>query len=141
MKELFLIYIPLNYQEFNKELEFEPSQEEIEKINNSNLSLIFETINFSNVLCSISEENNSIFVDVYSSSNFPLIKLKNIINEKIKKYNFITDFQFNERKNDKECTEQNFKIISNNFVSINLLLLSYKIIETIFELDNNYVAI
>jgi len=141
LKELFLIYIPVNYQNFNKELEFNPSDYEESKIEQSDLSLIFETINFSNVLCVISEENQKIYIDAFCASNFPSIKLKSILSEKVKKYNFILDYEFNKRKNEYSGTEQNFKIVSNNYVSIKLLLLAHKIIETVFELDNIHESI
>ena len=43
-------------------------------------------------------------------------------------------------KNEKQNKIQNFKIVSSNKVSINTLMISKIIIETVFEIDRNYAV-
>ena len=51
IKELLLLYIPLNPMVFDKQIDFTPASADIEEaINNSTLSIVFETVNFSNIL-------------------------------------------------------------------------------------------
>ena len=62
LKELLLLYIPLNIPVFDKNIENEVvDDEEKEALKNSKISILFETINFSNVFIAINEFENTLF--------------------------------------------------------------------------------
>ena len=140
LKELLLLYIPLNIPIFNKENEFEKlNEEEFKKAKSSTLSIMLETINFSNTLCTINSNNSELFLDIYSTEVFPFEKFNNIIKllSQNGNINLSTDFKIIKSKA-KQTTSQNFKVISMGNIPLNVLLLAHMTIKTIFKLDSDF---
>ncbi len=140
LKELLLLYIPLNIPIFNKENEFEKlNEEEFKKAKSSTLSIMLETINFSNTLCTINTNDSKLFLDIYSTEVFPFEKFNNIIKllSQNGNINLSTDFKIIKSKA-KQTTSQNFKVISMGNIPLNVLLLAHMTIKTIFKLDSDF---
>ena len=140
LKELLLLYIPLNHQVFDKDVDLgNIEDEEKEKIKISKLSILFETINFSNILCCINSENNDVLVEFYLANEFPTDKIKNIIQTLSKEININPYIEFKKRKTTENNTSnQNFKILSDGFISSDLLILSHLIIKSVFKIDESF---
>ena len=139
IKELLLLYIPLNNPVFDKEINPQDFMEdEQENIKNAKISLLFETINFSNLLCTLNESNNNLFIDIYSTIDFPKDKFKNIIEALSKEASLTPLIEFHDKQLDKKNEMQNFKILSDGFISSNTLILSHLIIKSIFKIDADF---
>jgi len=142
LKEFLLLYIPLNPLVFDKPFEIAAKNaSEEESIKNSELSVMFETINFSNVLCSLNAENNNAYIDLFAPFDFPFERFKNIIEELLKNANMNAYIEFHPRKGQDEKKEngiQNFKIVSKNLISSNVLVAAHLIIKIIFKIDNDF---
>lgn len=144
IKELLLLYIPINPQAFEKASnDTKEIKEEDKEKNQSEFSILFETINFSNFICKISDISGLIYINLSVIKDFPCNFFQKIIKTKIAKTNIKTMLEVNNKhiKNEKRNKIQNFKIVSSNKVSINTLMISKIIIETVFEIDKNYAAI
>ena len=140
LKELLLLYIPLNIPVFNKQNELKDLNEEEEKITKSSiLSIMLETINFSNMLCAINSNENQILLDIYSREYFPFEKFNKIMKLLTQNTNFnlLTDFKITKTKI-KENSIQNFKVNSKGNIPLNILLIAHMAIKTIFKLDNDF---
>lgn len=139
LKELLLLYIPINLESFNKQVDYTNLEEEQrEKINNSTLTIMLETINFSNILVLLSEAQNELLVEVISNEAFPAGKFRAVI-ETISKESFINlSIEAKVIKTQNRSNKQNFKILSNDFVSTNSIIISHIIIKTIFKFDNDF---
>ena len=142
IKELLLLYIPLNPMVFDKQVDFTPASEEIEdKINNSTLSIIFETVNFSNILCCINSVQNTLYVEIYIDKTFPFEKFSKIIETVAKEINFRVEIEpkLSRKMSSMEAkTARNFKIFSSGFVPTEILLLASIIIKTVFKTDEMF---
>ncbi len=141
LKELILLYIPINFEALNKEVNFEVSSFEEEKINSSSLSIMFETINFSNILCCIKESGNNIFVDLFVNKNFPINKFTVLAKEYRAKTSIPITFDFNikeNKQNNKKEPLQNLKVISSGQISSIVLSLAYYISKTVFKIDSDF---
>ena len=147
LKEFLLLYIPLNYQVFDKNFDnsiLSSTGSDIQDaINNSELSILFQTKNFSNIFCALNSIDNELSIEVFSSSLFPFSKFQKIIDEFSKTVNLNLNAQFRKIRDEKEHERkkydfQNFKIISQNYVSTNVLLLSNLIIKIVFKIDDDF---
>ena len=143
LKELLLLYIPFNQQIFDKNIDDKLiSEGEKQAIKNSKLSILFETINFSNIVININEDKNNIYLDIFCNKNFARDKFKTIITALSKELsiNISLDFtaKFNQENNNKI---QNFKIISDGFISGNCLIVAHIAIKTILKIDNDFLEI
>ena len=142
LKELLLLYIPLNHQVFDKEIDLSNFSEEAGGLSLGKLNIFFETINFSNILCTINEDNNNLFIDLYSSEDFPKDRFNNIIQTLAKEININPYFEFKKSpENNNSNKSQNFKIVSEETISTNVLIFSHIIIKTIFKIDNDFNTI
>ncbi|MBE7708113.1 MAG: hypothetical protein E7Z88_05340 [Cyanobacteria bacterium SIG27] len=140
LKELLLLYIPLNVPVFDKNVVSAiDDEEEKEAIKNSKLSILFETINFSNLLVSINEVENNFFLDVFVCSKFLKEEFIRIVQALSKEANISSIIDF-KNKQDVETRNiiQNFKILSDGFISPNALILAHIAIKAIFKIDSNY---
>lgn len=140
LKELLLLYIPLNVPVFDKNVVSAiDDEEEKEAIKNSKLSILFETINFSNLLVSINEVENNFFLDVFVCSKFLKEEFIRIVQALSKEANISSIIDF-KNKQDIETRNiiQNFKILSDGFISPNALILAHIAIKAIFKIDSNY---
>jgi len=137
IKELLLLYIPINYQVFNKDFDFSALEAENEdKIKSSTMSILFETINFSNVFISLNEQEDEITMEVFVCELFPKDRFKNIMINLAKESSIKTYIEFKKSKpSQKHVEKQSFKIISNDYISANILLLSHIIIGAILKMD------
>ena len=143
LKELLLLYIPLNIPAFEEKGDFNKIEEENkEKIKNSTLSLLIQTINFSNILSCINQNNNYLLIEFYSNQDFPKENFAKIITKLSKEANINTLIEF-KQNNTEEAKEQkqNLKVISQGFVPTDILILSHLIIKTIFKIDNDFSTI
>ena len=142
IKELMLLYIPLNPMVFDKQIDFTPASGDIEeKINNSTLSIVFETVNFSNILCCINSIQNGLYVEMYIDKIFPYERFTKIINTVAKEINFRVEIEpkYSRKINSSEPKiARNFKVFSAGFVPIDVLLLASIIIKTVFKADEMY---
>ena len=142
LKELLLLYIPLNPMVFDKPIDFSPQSSDIEdSINNSALSIIFETINFSNILCCINCFENNLYIDLYIDKIFPYDKFTKILNSVAKEanLNITVEAKYSRKINSKEPAKaQNIKIFSQGTVQIEVLILASIIIKTIFKTDDDF---
>lgn len=137
LKELLLLYIPLNIPVFDKNIDGEiKNEEERNTLKNSKISILFETINFSNLLISINESENNLFVDFFAPNNFPKQEFAKIVEALSKEVNLVSIFEFKDRlvlENKNEIS--NFKVISDGFVSPNVLMLAHIIINSVLKID------
>lgn len=141
LKEFLLLYIPINGQIFDRQVEYNvEDNEEKETIKSQDLSIMFETLNFSNILCSLSAQNNDIIIYFYIHNQFPKEKFKNILMEFSKDININTfiDFKLKKETFNKANPEQNFKITSKSYISPAVLILSHLIIKIIFKIDSDF---
>lgn len=144
IKELLLLYIPLNAPVFDKEVDFddfEDIQEENSK-KGAKISILFETINFSNMLCTINENSSDLLIDIWSDKIFPKEKFISVINALSKEalINPLIEFK-NRQTSSRSYSKQNFKVLSDGFISSTALILSHLIIKIIFKIDNDYSVI
>lgn len=143
IKELLLLYIPLNVPVFDKKVDNKiENQEENEAIKNAKMSILFETINFSNILITLNEEQNSAFLNVFALDYFPKNEFQRIIEALSKETGFFSLIDFKNKKieknNNSNYNTQNFKILSDGFISPNMLILAHIVIKTIFKIDTDY---
>lgn len=140
LKEFLLLYIPLNIPIFNKQDEIKNQDEQETKIIKSSiLSIMLETINFSNMLCSINSNDNQIFLDIYSNNFFPFEKFNKIMALLTQNGNINVSCDFKILKTiEKENSTQNFKVNSTGNIPLNVLLLAQMTIKAIFKLDNDF---
>ncbi len=147
IKELLLLYIPLNKFVFDRPIETDDDLKEIIKENsdsyssskNSKLTILFQTINFSNVLCSINIHNNDILINFYINELFPAIKFSKIFQMFLTKMNINAMMDFKTKiKPNKIFDAQNFKIISDGLIPSNALILAHLVINLIFKFDNDF---
>ena len=143
IKELLLLYIPLNTPVFDKSVDGKiQNEEEKQAIENSKLSILFETINFSNLSIAINEAENNLFIDVYSTIDFPKAEFIRIIEALSKEANIVSLIDFKEKqKIEAQNKTQNFKILSDGFISPNALILAHIIIKTILKIDSEFSSI
>ena len=137
LRELFLLYIPINYQVYKENSNFDKiTSDNEESIKESILSILFETYNFSNILITLCDNNNTVTVELHASLDFPYDKFKKIITSYAKdnSINVLCDF-LKIKDGQSRGQKQNFKIISNYFVPINILNISHIVIKTIFKID------
>ena len=140
LKELFLLYIPLNIQAFENSSTLGLSGEEEGIAQNSTLAIFFETLNFQNIYASILDSENGIFLTLYSSEDFPKEKFEKIvklISEKIN-LNFQVEYRKMRLVKDFNYEIQNFKVFSNSLIPLNILYFSHILIETIFKIDSSF---
>ena len=140
LKEFLLLYIPLNIPIFNKQDEIKNQDEQETKIIKSSiLSIMLETINFSNILCSINSNDNQIFLDIYSNNFFPFEKFNKIMVLLTQNGNINVSCDFKILKTiEKENSIQNFKVNSTGNIPLSVLLLAQMTIKAIFKLDNDF---
>lgn len=140
LKEFLLLYIPLNVPVFDKNIDNDNlNEEEKNSIKNSKLSILIETINFSNLLVAINEFENNLYISFYVSKDFPVEKFTKIIEALSKEANIVSIVDFKMKVNAGSNSEiQNFKIISDGFISPNTLILSHLVIKTILKIDNDF---
>ena len=142
LKEFLLLYIPINGQIFDRETEYSPdSEEEKSEISNSCLSIMLETINFSNILCVLNIFDNNVCLTMYAVESFPFAKFKNIILNFAKDVNIdiIIDYKIKKMQKNDAKKLQNFKIVSKSLVMLNVLVLSHLIVKTIIKIDNDFI--
>ena len=139
LKELLLLYIPLNVPVFDKNIDGEiQNEDEKQAIKNSKLSILFETINYSNLLVTINEAENNILVNIFAPMDFPKNEFSRIIEALAKEANIVSFIEFKEKQRSNNANKiQNFKIISDGFISPNSLILAHVTIKTILKLDEN----
>ena len=139
LRELFLLYIPISYQVYKEDSNFDKITEDNEEgIKESALSILFETYNFSNILVLLSEDKGIITSEIRVGENFPYDKFKNMVTSLAKENSIIIASDFLKIKDmGIKGQKQNFKIISNDFVPITILNASNIIIKTIFKLDKD----
>lgn len=139
IKELLLLYIPLNAPIFDKNIDGKIKNEEKEITKNSKLSILFETINFSNLLITINEIENNLFIDLYTPNIFPKREFSRIFKALSKEISIASTIDFKDKqKADSKNISQNFKIISDGFISPNELITAHIIIQIILKIDNEY---
>lgn len=143
LKELLLLYIPLNAPIFDKNIDGKNNnEEEKEAIKNSKLSILFETINFSNLSITINESENNLYIDVFSTLDFPKTEFIRITQALSKEANIVSLIDFKEKqKTETQNENQNFKILSDGFISPNALLLAHIVIKTILKIDSEFNSI
>ncbi|MBQ8475897.1 hypothetical protein IJ531_02430 [bacterium] len=137
LRELFLLYIPIDYQVFRDESDFSKiTNDNEEAIKESVLSILFETYNFSNILVTLSEDKGSIFLEMRSGGDFPFEKFKKVTQTVAREIgvNVFCDF-IKIKETGSKGQKQNFKVISNDYVPISALNVSHIVIKTIFKLD------
>ena len=71
---------------------------------------MFETLNFSNLMCCINESENNIFIDIFATKIFPNNHFATIINTLSKEININPYFDFkNIQEKDNKTNKQNIK--------------------------------
>ena len=89
-------------------------------------------------MVTLDEEEESLFLTIYAGSDFIFDKFEKIIQTLSRESNikvFIEKNIISKKNSEKDIKEQNFKVISNEFVSTNALLISHIVVRTIFKLD------
>ena len=142
LKELLLLYIPLNIQTFEKNnIEDSFEEEELKNAKNSTLSILFNTLNFSSFICSIDELDNEIYIKLSVDETFLKNEFKKIVQILLKEIKLNPQIEFQNKPKAKKAREQNFQILNSGNVSINVLLCAHLIIKTIFKIDKDCLVI
>ena len=138
LRELFLLYIPIDYQVFKQNSDFKKIEEEYgEKIKNSILSIMLETYSFSNILAILNSEGNSVMLQICANSDFPFEKFKSIIAELSKDNSINVLCDFVKINTALKGQKQNFKVISQNYIPVSIINIAYLLTKTIFKIDND----
>lgn len=137
-KEILLLYIPLNIPVFDKDVDIKGEEIVEDKDEKTlKLSILIETIHFSNFLIVINEMDNIFYIEVHSNDLFEKEEFLRIMNVLSKEAFISTEIYFKNKKDSGIKNEkQNFKVISNGYMSSNMLILSHMIIATILKIDN-----
>ena len=138
LRELLLLYIPLNFQIFTKTPEIKGFDEQSTgSLDDNALSIMFETYNFSNIMATVREQDNTLLLELFANENFIFDKFENVVKILAKESNIkvLIERKIIPQKETTQSNEQNFKVISNEYVSTNVLLFSHIIVRTIFKLD------
>ena len=140
IKEFLLLYIPLNVPVFDKHIDTEAFEDnEKEVIANSKLSILFETLNYSNILITINEADNNLFVDFYVVDDFPKNEFLRIIEALSNEASIVSMIEFKDKKKqEKQNDVQNFKVISDGFIFPNALILCHMVIKTVLKIDSDF---
>ena len=139
LRELFLLYIPLEEQFFDKTKDvLKNSDESMDKPSNAQITLLFETNNFSNLYVSLTEDKNYMFAKINCAENFPFCDFMKKLEYFSKQKNFNLNAELNFKKSQNANKQQNIKVMSQSTVSLNILLVSKFIIKMVFEIDNYY---
>ncbi len=140
IRELLLLYIPLEVPVFEKKVDFTNlSEEQKQGIKEADLSILFETNNFSNILITLTDCTKGILIDIFSNNSFPKEKFETILKTLSKEANINILTEFKEIKTDeKPSKNQNFSIISNDYVSTNTLLMAHIVIKAVLKIDNDF---
>ena len=140
LRELLLLYIPLNYLVFDLKNEYnQVIEDEDEKIQNSTLSILFETIQFSNMLCCVTNENNDILIEMYGNDTFPYEEFQRVVHALAKEA--LLNIRFDYIKINtaaQNSTKQNFQVTSSEFIPSKVLLTAHMLIRMVFKFDDNY---
>ena len=140
LKELLLLYIPLNIQAWENSNVAKNSEDEDKKTDFSSLNILFQTKNFNNMSCIINSIEQDFSIDFKVNNIFPKEKFLLVIEDSLKKLNMACaiDFSLKPDTKEKENDIQNFKVFSNSKVSIKLLILTHLIISNVFKFDNDF---
>ena len=141
VKELLLLYIPVNPPIFDKNVDFKTdSPEEESAINNSDFTLIFETVNFSNISCCINSYDNKLYIQLFCDKNFPFDKFKQVVDIFKREMNLRVELEENIVKREEENKERirNFNILTTGFVSFDVLIMAHLIVKTVFKIDETF---
>ncbi len=143
LKEFLLLYIPLSVPVFEKKLEFSGLSSEAQKeIDDSDLSILFETKNFSNMLIVLNDATSGVLVDIYSNKDFPKEKFYSVLKQSALDASIKILAEFKEIKTENKGEKaQNFSIISSDFITPNVLLIAHIIIKTIIKIDDDFETI
>ena len=143
LRELFLLYIPINYQVFKEDSNFDKiTGENEDSIKESTLSILFETYNFSNILVTLTDSEGKVYLEIKAGADFPFTSFKKIVTTMAAENSINVFCDFVKIKDvGTKGQKQNFKIVSNDFVPVNILNVSNIVIKTIFKLDYNMEAI
>ncbi len=140
IKELLLLYIPLNHPVFEEETGFKNiTDEEKEQAKNAKISILFETINFSNMLCCLNETQNGLLIDISTTKDFPKETFQKTIEALSKEANITPLIEYKIKEATSNNINQNFKILSDGFIGPNTLILAHLIIKSILKIDNEFI--
>ena len=91
-------------------------------------------------MVTINEFENNIWADIFSPEDFPKNEFSRLIETLTKEATIACLFEFkNKQANKTETQNQNFKVISDGFISPNVLILSHIIVKTIFKIDEKTI--
>lgn len=138
LKELLLLYIPLNNLEFDKRLDLSSlDEDEEDAIKNKTLSILFETVNFSNMLVTLQQDIAGIYIELYCIDTFPFEKFNKVLKTLSKEasINILIEAKTIKPKENKKSQKNSFNIISEDYVSTDVLILAHIIIKTILTID------
>ena len=140
LKELLLLYIPLNIQAWQNSTTPTEAENKDKKTDFSSLNILFQTKNFNNMSCTINSLEKDFSIDFKIDKIFPKEKFLSLINESLKKLNLACAFDFNYNSGSIENNNkiQDFKVFSNSKVSIQLLILTHLVITSVFKFDNDF---
>lgn len=149
IKEFLLLYLPLNIsvQDFKNDNGFNDSEDSKKENSDFNISIMLQTVNFSNLLCRVVENKNQLFVDISTNNLFPFERFSKIILEASKELNLNSSIEkqnLTNKDNIKDNTtdkKQSFSAATNGSLPVNVLILSHLIIKTVFKLDNDFSLI
>ncbi len=139
LREFLLLYIPLNYPIFEKNGNYNSIEKKhAEEIKKSTLSILFETVNFSNILCTANEYNNIVYIELYANGEFEDEKFFSTMERFSKDANIKISVEIRKQEEKIKTSYQNFKIISEGFIPPKILILAHIIIKTVFLIDNSF---
>lgn len=142
IKDFLLLYVPLTPQVFNEEVNFTSlNKEEQNAIDNSYLTLMFQTRNLSNILCCINKDDIDTYTTIYAAKSFPYEKFIKFIDVLLAKSSIKTFFEKKDISSaeDKNYDKKNLKVVSKGNIPIELLILSHIITQTIFMIDDDVI--
>lgn len=145
VRDFLLLYLPLNLsiQDFKNDNDFKSKEDNEKESDDFNISIMLQTVNFSNLLCRVVENKNQLFVDISTSNLFPFEKFSKIILEASKELNLNSSIEKQSLISKDNITDkkQSFSAATKGTLPINVLILSHLIIKTVFKLDNDFSLI
>ncbi len=141
VKELLLLYLPFDMYTPERIYTHDTLANAQETNAEPKLSILFETVNFSNFSCELEILNNLLYIKFNSINNFPFEKCRKITEFLLNKANIrcaIENVVKKENVNTNNNSKQNFKIVSSAKLPINMVLSAHLIIKTVFKIDKDF---
>lgn len=142
IKEFLLLYLPLDILQFNQMQSMGvEAKNGLSEDKDYDISIMIQTLNFSNILCAIKEEENNLFIKLSANTDFPYEKFAKMVAYMALQLTLNVELEHNEiikSENDKKHDKQSFNVASKGSIPVNALILAQFIIKTVFKIDKDF---